>query len=303
LLSFQQDIVGTTCHQVKRLNNRKVRTLIGHQQLKTGLRCLPSLSKFSAEPVTLFIHDDGTLNEEDCERLLMALPGAVIVRRNEADTYVEPLLARYPKCREYRQQHPLGLKLIDMALFEKEVLAYCDSDVLFLKPYAGLFQWPEDHHMAAIFMQDIQNAYSLHPWHIYPFGKIRVPQKINSGLILFRTSMYDLDFIEWLLGQRRLQSVFKKRAHWIEQTCWAALGWRVGSYVWSASQFMIATPNMTGLSEETVGIHFVAACRGKLQDFPQSEENDRKAAIPIEIRPTKLSSAGLMLMQDIRKRF
>jgi hypothetical protein len=253
--------------------------------------------------MALLIHDDGTLNEEDCERLMMALPGAVIIRRDEADARIEPLLARYPKCREYRQQHPLGLKLIDMALFETEELAYCDSDILFLKPYAGLFKWPEDRRAAAIFMQDIQDAYSLHPWHIYPFGKIRVPQKINSGLILFRTSMYDLDFIEWFLGQKQLEKVFKRRAHWIEQTCWAALGWRVGSYVWSASQFMIATPNMAGLSEETVGIHFVAACRGKLQDFPQSEENDNQTAISIDARPTKPSSAYLMLMQDIRKRF
>jgi hypothetical protein len=284
------------------LHNRRVRTLIGHQQLETGLKCLPSLIGFSAEPMTLLIHDDGTLSREDCERLTAALPGATIVSRTEADARIEPLLAGYPKCREYRQHHPLGLKLIDMALFESEELAYCDSDILFLKPFSGLYQWP-DSRTAAIFMQDIQDAYSLHPWHIYPFGKLRVPQKINSGLIFFRTSGYDLDFIEWLLGQKRLAKVFKKRTHWIEQTCWAALGWRVGCYAWSASQFMIANPSMKGLSEATVGIHFVAAARGKLEDFPSAGETDRKPVMPIDAQPTQPNSAYLMLIQDIRKRF
>lgn len=284
------------------MQSRRVRTLIGRQQLETGLKCLPSLIAFSAEPLRLLIHDDGTLSQADYERLTAALPGATLVKRVEADAQIEPLLARYPNCRDYRRRHALGLKLIDMALFETEELAYCDSDILFLKPYSGLFQWP-DRGAAAIFMQDIQDAYSLHPWHLYPFGKLRIPQKINSGLILFRTSVYDLDFIEWLLGQKRLARVFKKRAHWIEQTCWAALGWRVGCYVWSASQFMIATPGMEGLSDATVGIHFVAAARGKLDDFPSAGEPDRKTVAPIDARPTQPSSAYLMLIQHIRKRF
>jgi hypothetical protein len=254
--------------------------------------------------MTLLIHDDGTLNHEDCDKLVTALPGATIVSRNEADARIEPLLARYHKCRKYRQQHPLGLKLIDMALLETDELAYCDSDILFLKPYAELFKWPDDT-TAAIFMQDIQDAYSLHPWHIYPFSKIRLPQKINSGLIFFRTSVYDLEFIEWLLGQKRLEKVFKKRAHWIEQTCWAALGWRVGCSVWSARQFIIATPNMEALSDETIGIHFVAACRGKLQDFPTQRDcrADRETAVSINAKPAQLSSVRLMLSQDFRRRF
>jgi hypothetical protein len=285
------------------LHSRRVRTLIGHQQMETGLKCLPSLIRFSAEPITLSVHDDGTLNEEDCERLMVALPGGTIVRRGEADELIEPLLARYPKCREYRQHHPLGLKLIDMALFEAEELAYCDSDILFLKPYTGLFKWP-DNDAAAIFMQDIQDAYSLHPWHLYPFGKLRVPQRINSGLILFRTTLYDLDFIEWFLGKNGLAKVFRKRAHWIEQTCWAALGWRVGCYAWSARQFIIATPDMAGLSSDTVGIHFVAAARGKLLEFfpPPCQAETPDNAVMIGSDVTQSSTPLRMFLAEIGKR-
>jgi hypothetical protein len=285
------------------LQKRQVRTLIGHQQVETGLKCLPSLSGFSRESMTLLIHDDGTLSDEDCDRLIAALPGASIVRRPDADARIEPLLARYPKCRQYRQHHPLGLKLLDMALFEPQELAYCDSDILFLKSYTGLFKWPGDQ-TSAIFMQDIQDAYSLHPWHVYPFGKIRVPQKINSGLILFRTSVYDLEFIEWFLGQKRLESVFKKRAHWIEQTCWAALGRRVGCYAWNARQFIIATPDMVGLSSETVGIHFVAAARSKLLEFyPVAHSaQDLESAVVIECNVVQSSTPLQMSLAEIRKR-
>lgn len=285
------------------LQTRRVRTLIGHQQVETGLKCLPSLGRFSLEPITLLIHDDGTLTAADCDRLLTTLPGATIIKREEADARIEPLLMRYPKCRAYRQSHALGLKLIDMAALESEELAYCDSDILFLKPYAGLFKWPTQP-AAAIFMQDIQDAYSLHPWHIHPLGGVRVPRMINSGLILFRTSAYDLEFIEWLLGQKHLEKVFQKRAHWIEQTCWAALGWRVGCYVWSASQFMIATPSMRGLSDETVGIHFVAAARGKLSEFPGVPAAAAPSGNRVEIRSALAhrSSPLRMFFAEIRKR-
>lgn len=290
--------------QVKRLPSRKVRTLIGHQQVEVGLKCLPSLLRFSAEPMTPVLHDDGTLNSEDCARLLAALPGAAIIKRDEADSRVEPLLARYPRCRKYRQQHPLALKLLDMPFLEPDDLAYCDSDVLFLKPYTQLFQWSSAD-ASAIFMQDIQHAYSLRPWHIYPFGKIRVPCQVNTGLIFFRAAEFDPEFIEWLLGQKQLQEVFNKRPHWIEQTCWAALGWRVGCYVWSRRQFVIATPRMLGLTEATVGIHFVAASRSKLDEFPITKDcpANHETAVAIDASPVQSCSARLLLVQDIRNRF
>jgi hypothetical protein len=265
------------------------------------LRCLASLLRFSSEPISLLIHDDGSLTNEDRERLLTDLPGSLIVSRQQADSIVQPLLRQYPKCRAYRERHPLALKLLDMALLESDDLAYCDSDVFFLRPHTGLFAWPNAQ-TAAIFMQDIQDAYSLRPWHLFPLGKIRVPSKTNSGMIFFRRSAYDLDFVEWLLAQRKLEGVFAKRAHWIEQTCWAALGWRAGCYLWSAGQFMIATQAMTGLSDETVGVHFVAAARSKLNEFSEPSSSSSSNVAPatvIRSIPARMSSPLQMLGQDL----
>lgn len=264
------------------------------------MRCLASLLRFSLEPISLLIHDDGSLTNEDRETLLTDLPDSRIVGRPEADSIVQPLLRQYPHCRAYRERHPLALKLLDMALLESDDLAYCDSDVFFLRPHTGLFAWPNAQ-TAAIFMQDIQDAYSLRPWHLFPLGQVRMPRRTNSGLILFRRSAYDLDFVEWLLGQSELKGVFTKRVHWIEQTCWAALGWRAGCYLWSAGQFMIATQAMTGLSDKTVGVHFVAAARSKLKEFSELFPGSLSNAVPTVIRsiPARMSSPLQMLGQDL----
>lgn len=273
-----------------------MRTLIGHKQLDVGLRCLASLLRFSSEPISLLIHDDGSLTNEDRETLLNDLPGSEIVSRADADAIVQPLLTRYPKCHTYRERHPLALKLIDMALLEPDELAYCDSDVYFLRRHTGLFAWPNPQ-TGAVFMQDIQDAYSLRPWHVFPIGQIHMPHRTNSGIIFFRRAAYDLDFVEWLLSQPKLEGVFAKRGHWIEQTCWAALGWRAGCYLWSSDQFIIATQAMTGLSNETIGVHFVAAARSKLNEF--SEPSSLGTATAVRSYPARPGSPLHMLGRDI----
>lgn len=280
---------------------RPVRSLIGHNQVDVGLRCLASLLRFSSEPVSLVIHDDGTLTTEDRETLVAHFPGSAIVSREEADAIVQPLLDRYPHCRAYRERHPLALKLLDIPLLASDELAYCDSDILFLRRFTRMFEWVGDG-ASAIFMRDAQEAYSLRPWHIFPFGKIRIAGHINSGLIFLRTSKYDLDFVEWFLGRPELVEVFRKRPHWIEQTCWATLGWRAGCRVWSSAQLMIANPRMNGLSRDTVGIHFVAAYRGKLQGF--SENNGDENGEPVAIRSGKAGPVSLigMMVDEVRRR-
>jgi hypothetical protein len=282
-------------------DSRAVRTLIGHSGVDVGLRCLASLLRFSADPISLVIHDDGTLTIEDRETLRGALPGSAIVSRVDADASVQPLLERYPHCREYRERHPLALKLLDIPLLARYELAYCDSDILFLKRFTRLFEWADDD-SSPIFMRDVQDAYSLRPWHIFPFGKIGIAQRINSGLIFYRTSNYDLDFVEWFLGRPELAAVFRKRQHSIEQTCWAALGWRAGCRVWDSSQLMLANPEMRGLSADTVGIHFVASYRGKLEEFPQP--NGDASGHPVEIRSSKAGQISLlgMLMDEVKRR-
>src|SRR5436305_14292628 len=175
---------------------RIVSTLLGHAHVGMALLCLGSLLRESVEPLTLQVHDDGTLTPADLERLAAGLGEPAVVGRREADERVEALLGERPAARAFRRENPLGLKLLDAALLAPGgELAFCDSDVLFLRPFSGLFALPEG--AGALFMRDPQNAYSVRSWHLLREPRLRLAARVNSGIIAFRTRLFALDLVEW----------------------------------------------------------------------------------------------------------
>jgi hypothetical protein len=213
------------------------------------------------EPLSLIIHDDGSLTQLDQERLLAKLPNSKILVRAEADQQMMELLHHYPHCRRYRSEHVYGLKLLDIALLSPGDFAYCDSDILFFRPFQNLFVWP-DPNTSAIFMQDYTNAYSMLPWHLLGSKRPKLVSKVNAGLSLFRKAAYELDFIEWFLGQEQ----FRHKVGWLEQSCWAALGHRVGCRQWHPNQIVLIRP-WTQLSHQLVAGHFVKEVRYRMSEF------------------------------------
>src|ERR1700724_2016179 len=148
---------------------RLVSTLLGHAHVEMALRCLGSLLALSAAPLRLRIHDDGSLTGADLERLAAGLGTPSVVSRREADERLADLLDRHPAARAFRLANPLALKLLDVPLLAApaaagEPLAYCDSDVLFLRRFSGLFELPPG--AGALFMHDPQNAYSVRSWDL-----------------------------------------------------------------------------------------------------------------------------------------
>ncbi|HEY9660753.1 MAG TPA: hypothetical protein V6C65_20035 [Allocoleopsis sp.] len=239
-----------------------VHGLVCHAHVEMAITCFKSLLRFSIDPIQLVIHDDGSLTEEDQDHLRHQLSGATVISRTEADELMHPLLQQYPTTRQFRQDVPHAVKLLDVSLLSEGDIAFCDSDILFLKPFAGLFQFP-DAETSALFMQDYLEAYSIFPWHLLGAAKVRLPSKINSGLIFMSRKVYDLDFIEWFLSQREFRS---KPLHKMEQTCWAAMGYRAGCRVWNPRQVVLMRPD-TVLTDEMVAGHFVKEIRYRLQEF------------------------------------
>ncbi|HXU34716.1 MAG TPA: hypothetical protein VN851_29405, partial [Thermoanaerobaculia bacterium] len=141
---------------------RIVDSLLGRRQVEMAISCLASLIAHSADPIRLRLRDDGTLGEVDRERLAAALatPGGApsFVSRAEADDLAAPWLARRPALALARRDHPLFLKLVDLAIpAAGDEIAYCDADVLFLRPFSGLFRFPSLA-AGAVLMSDVQNA-------------------------------------------------------------------------------------------------------------------------------------------------
>ncbi len=226
-------------------------------------RCLGSLQRFSAEPIDLLVHDDGTLTAEDADRLASELAGAGVVWRSEADERVDERLAAHPACRAFRRSNPLGLKLLDIMLLEDgDALFYCDSDVLVLRPFRRLFEQDA----TAVFMADVQSAYSLRSWQLAAAPRLRLASKVNTGLIRFARAAWDLDLIEWFLAR---PSYFRRTPVWAEQTAWALLGGRADCRLLEPSQVRFPPPDPSQ-AVGAVALHFISPLRALLPAYLQT---------------------------------
>jgi len=256
---------------------RRVATLLGHAQVEMALSCLGSLLRCSAEPLTLRIHDDGTLTPEDRGRLAAELAGPEVVPRAAADSQVGEALAGYPVLLAFRRANPLALKLLDVPLLAAGgELAYCDSDVLFLRPFAGLFRFPQPE-TGAVFMSDRQSAYSVRSWHLLRHRRLALPCRVNTGIILFRTALFDPDLLEWYLSRPE----FRFAPVWVEQTAWALLGATTRCRLWDPNLVRLPRPGEEEPSD-AVALHFVNPLRHLLPRFLERTK-DRAGEPPVPV--------------------
>ena len=229
---------GQTAMSIRQV--RPVHTLLGESTLEFSLTCLPTLIRYSSDPIRLVVHEDGSLTEPGRDALCAAIPGVEFIDRKRADDEVACRLKGYSRCLAARAANLMFLKLFDVSLLERGELLYCDSDILFLRPFRGLFGSRSDRY-PAIFMTDVKEAYSVRPWQLKPVGRIRLAGRVNSGLMRTNPEVLDLDFIEWLLERMGGQSVWERRSYWNEQTCWAALGDRTGCGLWDRRRVVMAS--------------------------------------------------------------
>jgi hypothetical protein len=285
---------------------RPVSTLLGHAHVEMALLCLGSLLRESAEPLRLQIHDDGSLDREDLERLAAGLGEPAVVSRREADERLEDLLSFHPAARAFRRENPLGLKLLDTVfLAPAGELAYCDSDVLFLRPFSGLFALPEG--AGSLFMHDSQNAYSVRSWHLLRERRLRLAARVNSGVLAFRTRLFDLDLLEWFLGHPE----YRFAPVWVEQTAWALLGQAAGCRLLDPAAVAFPVPGRAP-AEGTVALHFVSPRRALFAPLasalgerpPRLPAAPAASAAPVEIRSfaaARLTPLGLAATEARRR--
>lgn len=272
---------------------RIVESLLGRAQVEMAISCLGSLIGHSADPIRLRLHDDGSLGAEDRERLGQALGEPVMISRAEADELVAPLLSTRPALAALRARHPLFLKLVDLAVLapndgERAEIAYCDADVLFQRPFFGLFRPAPG--AGATFMADGQNAYSVRSWQLLRHRRLALPERLNSGLFRYALRSFDPDLLEWFAARPELH----RTPPWIEQTAWALLAQRAGCRLYDPSQ--IAIPRAAEpLPTDAVALHFVNPVRSRLAEAVPSALK-RRGEPPVEIRSAparRLSPLGL----------
>jgi hypothetical protein len=241
---------------------RLVSTLLGHSHVAMALFCLGSLLRCSARPLRLLVHDDGSLTAADLALLAAGLGSPAVVPRREADQRMHELLAARPAARAFRAANPLAAKLLDATLLAPgDELAYCDADILFLRPFSRLFELAGG--AGALFMTDPQNAYSVRFWHLLREPRLRLAAHVNSGIVVVRKSCLDLDLLEWFLARPEHQFA----PVWLEQTCWALLGQAAGCHLLDPAAVAIPVPGRETSDSQRVALHFVSPVRALLHRY------------------------------------
>lgn len=262
-----------------------VRTLLCHRDVEMALHCLGSLVQCSADPITIAVHDDGSLTAEDRERLAQALPGSRVIERHEADEIMGERLAKHEGARAFRAGSVWGLKLLDVALVEAGDCYYIDGDVRFFRPFSGLFCRAA---LAggSVFLRDtVWTAYSVRPWHLLDRRGLRVCEGINTGLTLIDRAKYDLDFVDWFLRQPDWRVI----PAWTEPTCWAALALRANGRAVHPEDLVNLYPR-SRVTPATIGAHFLSAHRRFFQaDYLKPVET---GAPPVAVRTVALGQVG-----------
>jgi len=238
-----------------------VQSLIGRKNLPFYLECLDSLTRFCHERINLLLHTDGSLNKEQMEFALNHFDDQPVQFHNpkEAKQVTLDNLEGHPHCQKFRQNSLWGIEFFDPLFIRPDdpISYYVDADILFLRPFSGLFESKEVEG-GALFLRDIQwDAYCLRPWHLFGFGKNPVIVKgITTALVCWDKRAIDWDYLEWFLSQNK----FHRIPEWVIPTAQAGLAKRCQARIVSPTQLPNLYPNAS-LHKETLGVHLLGSYR------------------------------------------
>lgn len=231
-----------------------VHVLITRRDVGMGIRALRSLLAGNDQPLRIVWHEEA-LDDRDVDRINAAFPGnSQVIRRRVADEVMDEVLRDYPLCREYRRKHFFGLKLIDSLHDASDRFMIYDTDVLTMKPIAGLSSFP-DAQTDFLFMSDSQYSY------VFNLGQaLSVPpgvllRRLNSGCMLIRRSS---------VSYNQIESVFEKYP-WLreindDQTPWALIASEKNVRMWDPAQVGLAY-GMSGPEDDRAVLHFTQPVR------------------------------------------
>jgi hypothetical protein len=257
-----------------------VQSLIGGSQLPFYLRCLKSLVTFCKDPIDLQLHTDGTLSQKDKDSIHSELTGTIvnITDSSENSSLVLDYLQGKPNCQKFRKNSIWGIEFFDpvYAFPEDPISFYLDADILFLRPFTGLF---DRNHIkgGAIFLKDTQwDAYCFRPWQMLAGRKIPQTVKgITTGLVFWDKTVIDWDYLEWFLGEIHLHKI----PEWIMPTAQAGLANRCEAKTISPRYLPNLYPNAQ-IHDETFGVHLLGSYRSEWMEKLETRENNQTENLP-----------------------
>lgn len=237
-----------------------VHVLTGKDDWQLAAWMLASFFHFTESSWTVVVHDDGTLPKEGRTTLESLFETSAFISRADADAAMNRALRAYPFCQEYRGRHPLGLKIFDMAHFEKgERFIVLDSDLLFFARPAEIIDWVQDPaRKECWFNADVQDSSNVTAGEAREELNVRLWPRVNSGLGLIYRPAIDLDFCDRVLATT---SISRGKEWRIEQTLFALCASRIGKGGLLPAGYEVSLKRRA--SAEAISRHYVGAVRDR----------------------------------------
>jgi len=251
-----------------------VQSLIGGSQLPFYLRCLKSLVAFCQDRIDLQIHADGSLSQESKDSIQLSMDGTTVnITESTVNTIrVLDCLQGRPNCQNVRKNSIWGIEFFDpiFAFPEDPISFYLDADILFLRPFSGLFD-REQVKNGAIFLNDTQwDAYCFRPLQMLTGKKkLQAVKGITTGLVFWDKTVIDWDYLEWFLGEHRLHQI----PEWIMPTAQAGLANKCEAKTISPRQITNLYPNAR-INEDTFGLHILGSYRNEWMKKLETKDNN-----------------------------
>jgi hypothetical protein len=187
-------------------------------------------------------------------------------------------LQNYPNCQRYRESSIWGIEFFDPLFTDPhgDISFYIDADILFIRPFTGLFE-RNTVKGGGIFLSDNQwDAYCLRPWKLIgPQPKPDVVKGITTGLVFWDKSVIDWDYLEWFLGAHHFHHI----PEWIMPTAQAGLAHRCEAKTISSRHITNLYPNAQ-IHEDTFGVHLLGSYRKQWMEKLETRENNQTKSPP-----------------------
>ena len=116
---------------------------VPHRYVHAYLLAAKSFLQYHAD-IAVFVHDDGSLHDDDKALIRKHLPGVRIIDRTEANERFERQIAD-PFLSKVRGSYTSYLKLFDPTLFsERKRIIIVDTDTLFLRRPDAIIDWAKN---------------------------------------------------------------------------------------------------------------------------------------------------------------
>ena len=209
----------------------EIHSLLGHRHVGMCLWSIKSLLHHANQGYSVVLHDDGSLDDADVNKLDRHLPGMRLFRKPEADRLMQKKVARYPLVSRYRfgelgqtdwgrRMSIFSLKLLDFSLLSDAAkILVLDTDVLFFHRPDALIHWVEDiENHETLYCQEVYCPRLNHSRKVVGFErKDEIPFGFNSGLICLDRNVMDLDRLDAWLERNRTEVdslyTFEQRAY------------------------------------------------------------------------------------------